>query len=473
MHDVLIELPPWLFGNIVREWVTTTSLAFLDRAYCVRDTRDILHRLFEITKIVLQVDTWLTGRQPQIFARWVVKRKMAVARLAFANFMSPCVTVDFVHCVGGSLTSIKLMTTPILVSIIGATCRNIRDAELFECGDLQAVGVFLCGVHATIERLVLVANHCKVHSDKPTVESSMLPKLTALFLAGDFNHLWTTALVNRCPVLQTAEFDLRANSKLLKPPPTLKKVTMRVPNVDFGDIYDTCLFRLTLEALWLIECTSVTVSTISRLFERNPLLYAIAFTDVPSLSDRVLAVVVQKVPTIRCFKVDGCCNVTAAGMAHLLEHCNQLNNLSVACAAFDLADSRFLGALRSSVGLQSFNVSENALDLELINVIAGLPNLKELGAHGVRFTTTRSGLDHIARNAPRLRTVGVSRSTSMFAHVARRMWEAEFPHIKLVYLYLSEFWEEMTHPAPNVEWSADSTEILESDATSFSDGPQD
>jgi hypothetical protein len=128
---------------------------------------------------------------------WAGRKTRGFRELAFCHHY-----FSFVRSISVSLTTIKLKTTPVIVALFGTVCRRIRNAELYDCCDLQAIEAFLFGVHETIERLVLIGCGHHEYPTGPQMHSVWFPKLAVLIIENSCNQSWNAAMMDKCPALQ-------------------------------------------------------------------------------------------------------------------------------------------------------------------------------------------------------------------------------------------------------------------------------
>jgi hypothetical protein len=454
MPDVLLDVPSWLSAVIVCDWLAERSAIVLDNAYCAKRTRVLLLNAIKVAKLVLTVDDWMPAETLASFASSVTKRELSVCRLAWAGSLPMFSGLPFVLRVNETLLSIKLKSTPVMVALFGTTCSRIRIAELYNCSDRQALGIFLQGVQKTIERLVLSA--CAIHNDdtnytKPVMHLMFFPCLAFLTLDNSFNEVWCSAFTERCPALQQMSF--RASEVHISPkfPSSLKRLGMELRNpARYAEV-----LRATplpdLEVLLLNGYSSYD-GNLATVLPTWSTLYAIALRRT-CLSDSFLEVVSQTLPNLHCVNIDSSCTFTAAGFARFLKACSQLTDLSVqSMKKVNLNDPLIIEALRAAVGLQGLDVGDNTLGPEIVSAIAQLPNLEELGVCGARFTALYAALDYIADRTARLRTVRVTKSTGV---LLGSMWRKLHPNVNIVTnSSSSEFWCSLDFPtAPAVDVS--------------------
>jgi hypothetical protein len=443
MWDVLLDTPLWLHGTIIRDWITTKSIALLDSAYCKEYARVLLWHAFKRANVVLKPNAWLTDHNSERFALWATKREISVGQVALASSLPVFPAISLVQNMSISLTSVKLKASPVIVTLVGTVCRCIRNAELFDCTDFQAVGVFLNGIHTTVERLVLIS--CKMQSGDELCTMSF-PNLTVLITEGFRAEVWVDAIAGNSPLLQ------RLNVASTKPayspglPCTLKRVALNVPGIRF-DTAGKYFSLPSLEALSLTSFDHYSAAAMSAMLNGTPLLSALMLQHASSLGDDTLKAIARTALQLRRFHIGSCPDVTAVGVARLLVQCAQLIEFGVYGVDFDLSHHAFLRALRASTALRSLDVGNNTLDAEVVQAIASSPNLEELGARRVRTPSSTIGLDHVARHAQGLHTVRISSCNVAFTDLACRLWKERFPCVKLErHSRVSEFWAEMDIP---------------------------
>jgi hypothetical protein len=452
MADVLLDIPPWLSATIVRDWIALSCITLLDMAYCAKRARVLLFHAFKVAKLAWRVENWISSSGARKFMRWVMKRDIPVVQLALAGSLSVVHGLTVGLCFSTSLTTIKLRSTPVNVAFFGTMCRNIRDAELFECADLLALGIFLRGVHQTIERLALIACKPAKLSRKPALGPISFPRLTVLIIKESYNLAWNNAIVGKCPALQTFSCEMADHRQCPTLPLSLKRLAMTSSGTYFSYLYEGVRLSQisSLEVLRLVSLIGLSDAQVSAVLADNPQLLAVALQHARDVDDVHLVIISEKVPKLRHLNVSCCACITANGISRLLRDCVHLTDLSIQGMQFALNDPVVLDALRAAVGLQSLDVGGNAVGPEVVYVIAHLPKLEELGVCGARFPSRSAGLDYIAAHAPRLRTVYGS---DVFNNLACSMWAKMFPHIKLVTNRISsEFWSELDLPtAPTVD----------------------
>jgi hypothetical protein len=106
MYDVILDIPPWLHGAIIRDWITLKSMALLDMAYCEQTGRALLLKAFNVAKIVTRVEIWLVSPHAETFMLWALARGLAVQHAAIASSLSVITTFHFVRSISASLTTI-------------------------------------------------------------------------------------------------------------------------------------------------------------------------------------------------------------------------------------------------------------------------------------------------------------------------------------------------------------------------------
>jgi hypothetical protein len=454
MSDPLLDIPSWLSAAIIRDWLTTTkALTMLDTAYCTVRTRILFLKAIKVAKFILSVEKWLPTKKLGKFASWVVKRELSVGRLALAGCLPVFNSLPFIKRISATLTAIKLKSTPTVVTLVGNTCSRIRDGELYDCSDLEAVGAFLQGVHSTTERLVLTGCRCENHPGKcnqPALHSMRFSKLTVLTFNNSLSAVWCNAIIERCPVLQhlsvrTAEQNIRP--LLLD---SLKRITLDLHrSVQYTSVLCATPLPL-LEVLSLTGFNFAYSGNLAAMLPRWPLLRAVALQGSCVVDDCLEAI--AQIPTLCYFNANNSNGFTAAGIARIIKSYDELTDLSVQNLKLRLDDSGIVDALRTAVKLQSLDVGDNALGPEIVAAIAQLPDLQELGVCGARFTAESAGLVYIAERAPRLRIVRVAGSTEV---LSRSLWRKVYPDINLVTNRVSsELWSTLDFPtAPAVDLS--------------------
>jgi hypothetical protein len=454
MPDVLLDIPSWLSAVIVGGWLRPKDITALDSAYCAKRTRTLFLNAIKAAKPI-SVGDWLKVAKQRKFASWVVKRKVPVCSLAIAGSLPVFDSFPFVKSISTTLSSIKLKSSSTMVALIGCTCSRVRDAELYDCSELQALGAFLQGVHSTVERLVLtncIGQDCTATNRKPAMHSMLFPNLRVLIVNSSFREEWCNAIIERCPVLH--EMRVRMHAKVFKPmlPKTLKRIALELDSfVRYIDVLNAAPHP-SLEVLSLTGYVSDKSASFVTLLPTWPQLYAVRLQH-SNFSDHYLVAMAQALPNLRYFNADSSHGFTAAGLAGFITACEHLIDLSLKCALkFRLDDPLLVAALGAAARLQYLDVGDNTLGPQIVSAIAQLPNLKELGAYHACFTSRDFGLEYIAEHAACLGVVRVLEITEL---PLRILWGKAYPKVGLVTNRASsDFWRGLEFPtAPNVDLS--------------------
>jgi hypothetical protein len=328
MWDVLLDIPLWLHGAIIRDWLTTKDMVLLDWAYCDEHARNLLWQAFKRVNAVLKPNPWRTDPSADSFARWVTKRGVPVGQVAIASLLSVFPAFSLMQNIETSLTATKLKTSPVIVALVGTVCCCIRHAELFDCTDFEAVGVFLNGIHTTVERLVLVS--CKLQSGAELCTMSF-PKLTGLITKRFRVEEWFESVAMGSPLLRCLNIVSLTSPKYELPHPLNGAGNFSLPS---------------LEVLSLTEFDHFSAPAVSAMIDTR-LLCALTVQRSCFFGDYMLQEIARSVPRLRRFHIGSCSDVNATGVAHFLRQCTQLIGFGVYRMSFDLCDHAFLDALRA------------------------------------------------------------------------------------------------------------------------------
>ena len=351
------SLPVAVGCNVISEWITLKDLLNLDRACNSHVTR--LAFLKYCQSGTLETE-FIELRSLQMI-KWFIKlRKLSTSSLKWQKGIEKYLS-ELLAAVGCHVKEVEICPDSsgsatqicIINSIISQHCVNTRKVKICNLTDMEIAP--LCCAWKYIQNLNI--SECEMTSGSFYNIANMCLNLKYLSLwdiPGICNS-GLTALAGNCPELEILfiVFCKRITAKGLV---TLVKTTPKLTllNITISDLSDTDITTITqhcpmlhtlriyaalltevgiqavasrcthLQTMHICNCISITTGYI---FLRN--LNELALYASPTLTDTMVATIVQNNPFLESLLLNGCPQLTAAGVISILHGCPKLHTLTV------------------------------------------------------------------------------------------------------------------------------------------------
>ena len=357
------SIPIVVGSNIICEWIELKDLVNLDNAcnnhlsrsaylsYCQSGTIKTGH-----------IDLESSGQ-----IQWFIIRKLRFQKvsISFLNWQEDINTLlselldsigshikEFEICPHTSLSSEQIVC---LNAIIVQKCLNVQKIEVTGCcTDLELTP--LLSDWKYIQQLII--SDCKMTSAiLYIIANTYTRKLKCLSLQSipDICDAGLTALAGNCPeleelnILWCRRITSKAMLTLVETIPNLTILRISMPDLTDSDItivaqHCPMLHTLAVNAALLTDvgmqavvshctqlrtidiCNCILISTGLGLFLN---LHKLSLFECPTLTDTMVATIVQNNPLLDCILLYGCPQLTAAAVVSILQGCCELNTLTV------------------------------------------------------------------------------------------------------------------------------------------------